>query len=310
MDFELTPDQRQLVDSIAHLVDRHRELPRFGATVNPSFNHYDTKLERDLVDGDYFSIARAEGCGPLEAALLVLEVARSPGVVETAVSALVAPQLLAEDLPRPIAVARAADLQRPIRFLGQARTLLIVDGADVAVLPVDPAAVADSDAMYAYPFAHFLQPPDRSRARRLPGAGAKLECLWRVALAAEAAGAIQHGLDFTVDYVKQRRMFGTVLGAYQAVQHRLAIISHQAQCLRWLALKAAWSGAEADAAIAALYAQEAMPTVIYDLHQFNGGLGWTLEHGLHFWTYRLRALQGEIGGPPAQARATVAAVWG
>jgi hypothetical protein len=39
-------------------------------------------------------------------------------------------------------------------------------------------------------------------------------------------------------------------------------------------------------------------------------MGLTLEFPLHFWTYRLRALAGELGGASAQARATAAAVWG
>ena len=38
-------------------------------------------------------------------------------------------------------------------------------------------------------------------------------------------------------------------------------------------------------------------------------MGLTLEFPLHLWTYRLRALMGELGGVSAQARELAALVW-
>jgi hypothetical protein len=43
--------------------------------------------------------------------------------------------------------------------------------------------------------------------------------------------------------------------------------------------------------------------LVTETHQFHGAIGLTLEYPLHFWTYRLKALQGELGGPTAQALA-------
>lgn len=53
--------------------------------------------------------------------------------------------------------------------------------------------------------------------------------------------------------------------------------------------------------MAALYVQQMIPEIVYDCHQFNGAMGMTLECPLHFWTYRLKALQGELGCAGSQA---------
>src|SRR3546814_19116144 len=64
----------------------------------------------------------------------VYEAGLSPLVLETGASALIAPLLTGEALPRPVAVARLADLTRGVRFLAEARTLLVDLGDDVAVV--------------------------------------------------------------------------------------------------------------------------------------------------------------------------------
>ena len=57
------------------------------------------------------------------------------------------------------------------------------------------------------------------------------------------------------------------------------------------------------------YVQDAIPRVTYDLHQFCGAMGLTLEFKLHYWTYRLKALLGELGGSSPQARAAAMSTW-
>jgi hypothetical protein len=49
--------------------------------------------------------------------------------------------------------------------------------------------------------------------------------------------------------------------------------------------------------------------MMFDLHQFNGAMGMTNEYPLHFWTYRLRALQAELGGADAAALAAADLLW-
>jgi hypothetical protein len=78
----------------------------------------------------------------------------------------------------------------------------------------------------------------------------------------------------------------------------------------WLAMKAAATRDAGDAALAAFHAQESARVVVYDFHQFLGGMGMTLEHPLHLWTYRLKLLISEVGGRGANASAAAAALWG
>jgi len=313
MDMEFNSDQRALVDALQDLVERHVAPPKEGNVSAAVHSHYSEALDRDLTDAGYFGIAREEGFGPFEAALLVEEVARSPSVVEVGASALVAPQLLKEDVPRPVVLMRAAEIGRSVRFLDRARTVLVDMGDDVAVVDVKPGGVEPVKAIYAYTFGQFRQPDliraDLAKARKLQGLGPKMRQWWRVELAVEAGAAMNQAVQFTLEYVKNRRQFGRPIGSFQAVQHRLAMSLQMAEATRWLARRAAGTGSEADAAVAALYAQESIAPVGYDCHQFNGALGMTLEHPLHFWTFRLRALQGELGGNAGHARAVASAVW-
>ncbi len=52
-----------------------------------------------------------------------------------------------------------------------------------------------------------------------------------------------------------------------------------------------------------MHAQESATRVVYDLHQFMGAMGMTLEFPLHLWTYRLKALLSELNGRGGQAQA-------
>jgi alkylation response protein AidB-like acyl-CoA dehydrogenase len=73
--------------------------------------------------------------------------------------------------------------------------------------------------------------------------------------------------------------------------------------VKLLALKAAGTGDEGDAALAAMHAQESATRITYEVHQMLGAMGMTLEHPLHLWTYRLKALLSDLGGRGGQASA-------
>jgi alkylation response protein AidB-like acyl-CoA dehydrogenase len=207
------------------------------------------------------------------------------------------------DLPRSIALADGR--RGAIRNLPGARTLILLEDGEARVAELSDAAIETLPSVLGYPFGRLAE-PDELVVRSLgAGSGAALAQWWRVALAVEAAGLLQAAFDATIDYVKQRQQFGRAIGSFQAVQHRLAISAQVVSACRWLALRAAESGDASDAAIAALYAQDQMRTVVNDLHQFSGAIGLTLEYPLHLWTYRLKALQGELGGIVGQAEAAV-----
>ncbi|WP_426727018.1 acyl-CoA dehydrogenase family protein, partial [Curtobacterium flaccumfaciens] len=74
--------------------------------------------------------------------------------------------------------------------------------------------------------------------------------LGRLGVAIELTGCLDAALHAVVTHVSDRRQFGRPLGAFQAVQHRLAAAAVQVEAGRWLALQAAHSGRDADAACA------------------------------------------------------------
>jgi alkylation response protein AidB-like acyl-CoA dehydrogenase len=186
---------------------------------------------------------------------------------------------------------------------------LAESGADVVVVRVEAKDVETTPSIYAYPFGRFRTLPDLTRGRRIVGAATKLRQWWRVALAAECSGAAQSAIALTIDHVTNRQVLGRPVGAYQSVQHRLVQCHMVAQGIHFLTLRAAWSGDAAHADEAACYAQQHVQKFMVDLHQFNGAMGVTNEHLLHFWTYRLRALQSEVGGSHGAAQSIARARW-
>lgn len=303
MDYQTTPDQSALVDAVEQMLQKHTDLPKDGA-----FFSYDAGLDATLRESGFLDVAREEGMGPLEAALIVEAVCKSTAVVEAAASALVAPQVLDKPVPGPIALV--ADARRATRFLPVARTAIVLDGDQAVVLDLEGIEREPVESLFAYPMGRFVKTPDLSRGERLSReATERLKTWWRIAIAVEAAGAMQAAVEFTVQYVTDRRQFNRPLGSFQAIQHRLSERTVQAQATRWLAREAAWAGDDAKAAVAATYAQRAIPQIVHDCHQFNGALGITLEHPLHYWTYRLTTLQAELGGGSRQALAAAQKVW-
>lgn len=303
MNFEPNADQTALVDAVEQIVRKYGEPPKSGA-----FHYYAAALDAALRGAGFFDVARDETMGGLEAALVVEAVCKSPACVEAAASALLAPMVLDEPLEGPVALV--ADTRYAARFLGVARNAFVLQGDDAFLLDLDNVERKPVESLFAYPMARFAVPPDLSKGRHLTAAqNERLRNWWRVAIAVEAAATMQAAVEFTVEYVSQRRQFDRALGAFQAIQHRLSECTVSAQATRWLAREAAWKGDAGSAAVAATYAQYAIPAVVHDLHQFNGALGITLDHPLHYWTYRLRALQAELGGAAQQALAATHHIW-
>jgi alkylation response protein AidB-like acyl-CoA dehydrogenase len=60
-----------------------------------------------------------------------------------------------------------------------------------------------------------------------------------LAVAAEAVGAMDSLLTKTVEYSKTRKQFGTAIGTFQALQHRMADMFIQCQLARSIVVRAA-----------------------------------------------------------------------
>ncbi len=300
MDLQLNDNERMFAAAVGQVVSSYLQPPRDGAVGLATHSAYSSALYVALGEGGFLDAAKEPDFGPVCAALLIEQAARSPLSVEVGASALVAGMTCKAPVLGPIALLQAKDLQRPIRYLTVAKTALVLSGDDLLAIPIDPANVERNAGMYAYPFGTFKQPPDLAQGKRV-GDGRTGRLYWQIYVAVEGAALMQAALDYTVAYVKDRRQFNQPIGAFQAVKHRLAMDAQKVRGSIWLARRAAWSGLAADAAMAALYTQQAIPDVVYDCHQFNGAMGMTLECPLHFWTYRLKALQAELGGAGAQA---------
>lgn len=297
MDFQLSDDQQALVDALQSILQDFAELPQDERL---NYAYHDPRLQGVLADNGFFEAAAS--MGTLEAALVTFETARCLTSLETIGCGLVAPMLGLDDLGnRPVALVAERDLARGIRNLTIAATLLVDCGDDVVVLDVPADAVEPVKSIYAYPYGRFLRVPDLAAGRRLAGKGAFMRQWWRVGIAAEIAGAADAAIAFTIDYVKQRQVLGRPVGSYQAVRHRLTQRYGQARSGYFLAMRAAWGGDPVDADIAVAHAIMGIQALLFDLHQFNGGMGVTTEYSLHFWTYRIRALQAEAGGLTAAA---------
>lgn len=303
MNFELTDDQSSILAGLDQLLATL--MP--DAPTEPMIVDYAADLDRALAEAGFLDIAREGGFGPLEGALIAERISRLPQVVEVATSAIVAPALPVPIGLRPIALV-TGDPLKPARFLPVASRLIVDCGDHGIILTVDTANVEPIESLFAYPYGRLrtLAGVEQQRFEDV----ATLRRRWRIALAAEAAGSMASALALVVDHVKTRNAFGRPLGAFQAIQHRLAMAAETVESTKWLAFRAAWSDTEHDAAIAAGFAQSRIAKLCFDLHQFSGAMGLTLEFPLHYWTYRLRALVGELGGSSTQARTAAKATWG
>jgi alkylation response protein AidB-like acyl-CoA dehydrogenase len=112
-----------------------------------------------------------------------------------------------------------------------------------------------------------------------------------VALAvAQAAGGAGLCLDRSLAYAKTRAQFGRLIGSQQAIKHHLANMHMAVELARSSALAVAL--AEEDeiwprAKIGFDYCADVWETAI----QVHGGIGFTWEAGLHFYSWQLQGLR-------------------
>jgi Acyl-CoA dehydrogenase, C-terminal domain len=293
MDFRLTADQEALLSAVDKIAQAFSSKP----TEFHGFALVNDELEQELDAGGYFDIAAVPELGSLGAVLAVERLARLPFTAEIALSMLVRAHLPGEYL-RPLALVEEG---RPGRFVATAKTLLVVAGETIRVVQPTPDQVEPVESIFAYPMGRLKT---AARGKELSSIEAGTVRQWlRVALAAEASGLLQAAVASAVDHITQRKQFGRPLGTFQALRHRMAECAVLAGGVKWLALRAAGTADAGDAALAAYHAQESATRVIYDVHQMLAAMGMTLEHSLHLWTYRLKALLSEQGGRGGQALA-------
>lgn len=306
MDFELSDEQRAILEAVEALLAQHAGAAR-AIELGPK-GEYDHSLAEALGEAGFTGVALADETGALEATLVVEAISRACGVMSFGAEILVAPMVAGRSLPGPIGLALAAQ-EVPIRYGAHARTLLVSDGDEARIVSLAPGAAKPVKSNFGYPMGRVrLQKGDGDSLGA--GSGPVLRNWWRLAIAAEAVGTMGAALDITLDYVKRRRQFGRAIGSFQAVQHRLAQCAVWKEGSRWLTYEASHHGAQREgAATAAAHAVDAAQRVFNETHQFTGAMGFTREHDLHAWSMRLWALRLELDGAAGQRRAVAQARW-
>lgn len=306
MDLSLSSDQIAILDALDSLAKPYEAVPigdHNCALVSAA-------LDRELAQGGFLEVAFDADLGPVTAAVIVERLARLPFTTEAAASVLVRP-LLGDAISGPVCLVDARKPKRPVRFLKAGATVIVLDADGVSSFTATAEQVrAEPESLYAYPMATLMVDAAAAATTRHDVSPDELRTRWRIALAAESAGLMAAALASVTAHVSERQQFGRALATFQALRHRLAEAQVRTNGVYWLAMKAAATLDAADAALAALHAQESAKACVYDFHQFLGAMGMTLEHPLHLWTYRLKALSSDLDGRGGNALAAAEALWG
>ena len=104
----------------------------------------------------------------------------------------------------------------------------------------------------------------------------------RIGIAAQAVGIAQAAYDASLAYALERRQFGSRIGEFQAIQHKLANMSMEIDAARLLVYRAAWLKQEGrphseEGAKAKLFASETARRQTGEAIQIFGGYGYTKE---------------------------------
>lgn len=304
MNFEIEEAHASLIGALEKLLE---QVTAAEETADGKRSFFSWALDAALDEAGFLDAIELEDFGPVASAMLVHEIAARPAIVEAAMSSFVRP-LVCSDWPRPLAVI-VGKPDRPARFLAEARSVIFLDENEARICRIGEGDTVSLDAFFAYPMARLADPAAcLSRSEVLPDA-ALVRRLMLVATACELSGVL-HGALFSVnEHVKTRRQFGRPIGSFQAVQHRLAACASNIAAGRWLARRAAATGDMESALLATGYLQECTPRILYDLHQFMGAMGLTLEHPLYRWSYRAKLLNSEFGGASRQLRDAASLAW-
>ena len=123
----------------------------------------------------------------------------------------------------------------------------------------------------------------------------------RVGSAAEMIGVGSGAMGMTVDYLKQRKQFGRLIGEFQALQHRAAHLYGELEIARAAVLKAQQlldedsEEAELWVSIAKAKAGATSDLAVREGVQMHGGMGMTDEFDIGLYMKRDRALAEFMG---------------
>jgi alkylation response protein AidB-like acyl-CoA dehydrogenase len=180
-------------------------------------------------------------------------------------------------------------------------SLALVDSSKAARMTFDNVHL-DADAVIGEVDAGW-QPLSRALAAGSAGASAEL-----VGVASGASA-------MTLDYLRQRKQFGKLIGEFQALQHRAAHLYAEIEIARAAAFKAAQlldcgdERAELYVSVAKAKSSEVANLAVREGVQMHGGIGMTDEHDIGLFMKR-EAVLGELFGDVYYHRERVARLSG
>ena len=126
----------------------------------------------------------------------------------------------------------------------------------------------------------------------------------RAALAAEMLGSASEAFERTVQYLKDRKQFGVVIGSFQGLNHRAAEMFCEVEITRSAVLAACSAiddranDAPALCSLAKAKASDTLYLCGNEGVQMHGGIGMTDEHEIGFFMKRARVAQATLGDAP------------
>jgi alkylation response protein AidB-like acyl-CoA dehydrogenase len=130
----------------------------------------------------------------------------------------------------------------------------------------------------------------------------------RTGVAAELVGVAAGASAMTVDYLKQRRQFGKLIGEFQVLQHRAAHLFGEIEIARAATLKAAELLDRGDdragimTHVAKAKAGRVSALAVQESVQMHGGIGMTDEHDIGLYMKREKVLDALFGDANYHAR--------
>jgi alkylation response protein AidB-like acyl-CoA dehydrogenase len=315
VDFDLTPEQREIKDVARELLTARSSLAKVREAAESA--SYDPALWREVVELGWPGIAVSathggQGLGAVELAVLCEELgyacAATPFLSTAVAAAVIQATGTDEQRSRWLPGLVSGELTAGIGTRELAADALAA--AVVVVIDGDTAQLIESPD--ARPFASI--DPTR-RFATVAGEGQPLgpgaaERVW-AAVAAEVVGVCQRALEMTLAYVKERKQFGVPVGSFQAVAHRCAEMLLHTESARSSAYYAAWA-ADADprllpeaAALAASAAATGGRFVTAGAIQMHGGIGFTWEADVH-WLFKRAQLDAVLLGGATRHRVALA----
>ncbi|HST39805.1 MAG TPA: acyl-CoA dehydrogenase family protein [Conexibacter sp.] len=332
MHFDFTDDQREIKRTARELLAARSSLERVRAVAEGD-GIYDAALWEELVGLGWTGIALPEehggvGLGVLELAIVLEELGYAATPSRFLSNALAAQLILGAGSDEQRArllhgiaagaqtgtVAFARDgVAELVPDADSARWIVLVEegaarlyDAATGEVRIDPRETIDPTRRYAR-----VTVADHTAGEPLEGDVAGGLDRAETVLAAELTGLAQRALELTVAYVKERRQFGTPIGAFQAVSHRAAQMLLESEGARSAVWFAAWA-ADAEpaslpraASIAKAAAADAGRTVTAAAIQLHGGIGFTWEADVH-WLYKRAQLDAALLGGARRHRAALA----